>query len=319
MRRSSFSSILTGALLVPLLGAADARAFVPTPVGGHPGEVDLSLRAGFERGLIEPNEFDGSWQKARWNLYQAGVGYTIGTVGPFDDFFIRLDNTFYTSPAETSDPDDLAFPERGSPAACITELTAEGFCEFHPADSGWLITPSIGANLVHKADFSFGVFLQGTIPISVNLAKFALPRVDWIAGGTQLGVHVTSWFGYTARIYIGSGSSSDDGKQNAAIAVTNLLVLEARRWLLPWKVGAAFGPYFEGDLTERFDEVYDAAYTAGYPDRRDRIRSMKFGIAVLPYIGVTEHAALELGYVQKLFGYDAPATQFFYAGARAAF
>jgi hypothetical protein len=46
---------------------------------------------------------------------------------------------------------------------------------------------------------------------------------------------------------------------------------------------------------------------------------MKFGVAALPYIGVTERAALELGYVQKLFGYDAPATQLFYAGARAAF
>lgn len=311
--------------LLPLLAAIsmifDARsssAFVPIPVGGHPGELDLSLRLGLERGLVEPNEFDGSWQKANWNLYQGGVGYTYGTIGPFDDVFFRLDGTFFTSPAETSDPKNLKFPERGTPASCIGTAMPEGFCEFHSEDQGWLITPSIGANLIHVADFSFGLFLQATIPISVDLSRFTLPRVDYVSGGTQLGVHLTPWFGYTARIYIGSGANSSSGKQNAAIVITNSFVLEARSWLLPWKIGIAIGPYFEGDLTERFDDVYDAAYTTGYPDRRDRIRAMKFGMTYLPFIGVTEHAALEFGFVQKLFGYDAPATQFLYIGARGA-
>jgi hypothetical protein len=299
--------------------STSAEAFVAAPVGGHPGELDVGIRAAFELGKVEPNEYDGSWQKARWQVYSIGGGYTIGTVGPFDDFFIRLDNSLYRSPAESTDPDVLVNPDRGVPARCLGRFTAEGFCEFHPEDTGWLITPTVGGNLVHKADFSFGVFLQGTIPIGVNLAKFTLPRVDYFGGGLQLGVHVTPWLGYTSRIFIGSGAFGGEHTQNAAIALTNLLVFEAKRWILPWKAGVSVGPYFEGDLTERFDERYDAAYTAGYPDRRDRIRSTKFALALLPFFQITEHFAVELGYVQKFFGYDAPATQLWFAGARAAF
>ena len=304
-----------------LAASAPASAFVAAPVGGHPGELDVGVRIGFELGKVEPNEFDGSWQKAQWQVYSIGGGYTYGTIGPFEDVFFRLDNTFYRSPAESSDADVLVNPDRGAvPASqCLGKVGGDGVCEFHPEDSGWLITPSIGANLVHKADFSFGVFLQGTIPIGVNLAKFTLPRVDYFGGGLQLGVHVTPWLGYTSRIFLGSGAFGGDHTQNAAVALTNLLVFEARRWILPWKAGVAVGPYFEGDLTERHDERYDAAYTLGYPDRSDRIRSMKFAIALLPYFQVTDHFAIELGYVQKFFGYDAPATQFWYAGARAAF
>jgi hypothetical protein len=278
---------------------------------------------GFELGKVEPNEFSGSWQKARWTTYSIGGGYTIGTIGPFEDFFVRLDHTFYTSPSESTAVDTLVDPARGAipPARCGNgaKRLGGGVCEFHPSDAGWLITPSVGGNLVHKADFSFGVFLQGTIPVGVELEKFTLPRIDYLAGGTQLGVHVTPWFGFVSRIYVGTGAFGGDHTQNAAIAVTSLFALEARRWILPWKAGVFLGPYFEGDLTERFDERYDLAYTADYPERRDRIRSMKFGLAVLPYFRITEHAALSFGYVQKLFGYDAPATQFWYAGANASF
>lgn len=307
---------LTAASVVAaaLLATSHADAFVPIPVGGHPGELDLMIRAGFERGLIEPNEYDGSWQKASWEIVQLGVGYTVGTVGPFEFAYLRLDQQFLFLPAETNEPDVAKFPERSEAAACLGKRLPGGFCEFHRADTGATFTPQVGADLVHTADFSFGVYLQGTIPLGVDLERFALPRIDYIAGGTQLGVHVTDWFGATARLYVGSGAF---GEQNAAVAVTNLYVLEAKRWILPWKAGIALGPYFEGDLTERFDDAYDAAYTAGYPDRRDRIRSMKFGVAILPYMAITDHFALEGGYVQKLFGYDAPATQFFFAGARA--
>jgi hypothetical protein len=293
---------------------SEARAFVPIPVGGHPGETDLMIRAGFERGLIEPNENQASWRKANWELFQLGVGHTIGTVGPFEFLYVRLDQQYYIAPAETNELGELVFPEKNEIAACIGRRLPGGACEFHPADSGTLLTPQIGADLVHTADFSFGVFVQGTIPIGVDLERFVLPRIDYIAGGTQLGVHVTPWFGATARLYVGSGAF---GKQNAAVAMTNLYVFEAKKWLLPWKVGIALGPYFEGDITERFDAAYDAAYTADYPDREDRIRSMRFGAAMLPFMAITENAALELGYVQKLFGYDVPATQFWYAGARA--
>lgn len=72
-------------------------------------------------------------------------------------------------------------------------------------------------------------------------------------------------------------------------------------------------------LSERTDPAYDQAYTAGYPERSDRIRMMRFGVLLAPYFQVTEKLAVELSYVQKIFGYDTPATQFYNAGLRAVF
>ena len=37
---------------------------------------------------------------------------------------------------------------------------------------------------------------------------------------------------------------------------------------------------------------------------------------MLPYFLVTEHLSVELGYVQKFFGYDARATQAYFVGLR---
>src|SRR5439155_21405707 len=110
--------------------------------------------------------------------------------------------------------------------------------------------------------------------------------------------------------------------QNGAVAMNNLLGFEARRWLLPWRAGVKVGPYAELDLHQRYDPVYDAAYSGTAPDgtpRADRIRAARFAIALLPYFLVTERLSVEAGYVQKLFGYDARATQFYYLGVRALF
>lgn len=307
-------TMATGFVAVACFGTS-ADAFVPVPVGGHPGEVDVNVRVGFELGKVEPTENQDSWRKSNWQVYQVGGGYTYGTIGPFQDTFFRLDNTFYNSPAETSNPEDLVDPDSPQPAECLG-VQKSGYCEFYPSDKGWLIQPSIGANLVHEADYSFGLFLQGTVPVGVNLERFQLPRIDYFAGGTQLGVHITPWLGYSSRMYVGSGAFGGDHTQNAGVVLTNLFVLEAREWLLPWKIGVSFGPYFEGDLTEREDPIYDAAYSP--PGRTDPIRSIKFGTVVSPYVQITEYVALEAGYLQKFFGDDAQATQFWYAGARAA-
>jgi hypothetical protein len=305
-------------VLASLVLAKQADAFVPVPVGGHPGEVDASMRVGYEGGLIEPTENEASWQKAQWLLFQVGGGYTIGSVGPFQDFFVRLDHTFYSIPAETSLAEDRVKPELPGPARCLATPLEDGGCEFYPSDRGWIITPAVGANLIHEATHSFGLFLQGSIPIGVLQGKFVLPRVDYVAGGTQVGVHLTDWFGFSNRIYVGSGDFGGDEGQNAAIAITTLFHFDTPRFAdRTLKLGLSLGPYFEGDLTERNDEAYDAAYTIGYEDGvRDRIRAMKFGLAISPYFQITDHFAIDGGYVQKFFGYDAPATQFFYGGIR---
>ncbi len=288
--------------------SASASAFVPTPVGGHPGEIDFSTRAAFERGLFEPATHPGSFRPANWNLYQLGVGYTHGTLGPFYDSFFRVDGTFFDSPAEVA--------ETEVPGRCIN-LNALGQCEFHPSDTGLLLTPAIGANLVHTADFSFGVFLQGSIPVGVDLARFQLPRVDFLAGGAQVGVHVTDWFGFSSRLYLGSGSFGD-GQQNAGMISQTLFHLDTPTFgELPWKLGMATGVYFEGDLTERIDEGYNAAYATGGFD--DPIRTQRFAVMATAYVQIGDAIAVEGGYLQKLFGNDVPATQFFFAGVRGAF
>lgn len=302
--------VLAGVIAIPLR----AEGFTSTSVGGHPGELDLSFRWGFETGKIEPNENTRSWQKAHIHLFTLGAGYTVGNVGFLEDFYARLDTTYFVSPAEVNDL------ERGvvAPSRCPAVVLDERSCRFYPEDKGGLVTPTVGGNLIHTADLSFGLYLQGTIPIDVDLAKFSNPRVDYLAGGTQLGVHLTPWFSYEARTFVGSGAWRSGQTQNASVSLTNLFVFEARRWLLPWAAGIKIGPYFDGDLTERFDARYDFTYSRkDLTDYQgDRVRSLRFAVAILPYFRVTESSGVELGYVQKAFGYDAIATKYFFAALR---
>jgi hypothetical protein len=300
-----------------ILAASAAHALVPIPVGGHPGETDVFFRLSLERGKVEPNSNEASFQKARWNMYTAGGGYTYGTVGFLQDLSFRLEGTLYDSPAEISDP------ERGVVSAdrCRSGVVpAPGRCQFHPADRGGFVTPAIIWNFVHTGDFSFGAFLTGNIPIGVNFKKFVMPRTDFFGGGFSVGVHPQPWMTFESRTYFGSGAKLGGGTQNSTVAILNVFGFEARKWLLPWKAGFKFGTYFDGDLlNERYDDAYDQAYTPGYPASRDRIRMMRFGLAVFPYMQITDSASLELSYVQKVFGYDTPATQFYTATTRVAF
>jgi len=201
---------------------------------------------------------------------------------------------------------------------CLGSVIGPGSCQFHAPTSGVLLTPSLSFNLLHNAQFSFGLFAQGTARFGVQVGKFSLPRLDVFATGTQLGLHLTPWLGFENRVYVGFGARSSTGRQNGAVSSTTLLVLEAQRWVLPLRAGVKIGIFFEGDLRQRTDEIYDAAYTAGYPPRTDRIRSLRFGTVVLPYVTATDHVAIEGGYIQKQFGYDAEATVFLYTGLRAA-
>jgi hypothetical protein len=313
LRPFVFLATVAGALLA----AEHARALIPSPVGGRPGEVDVSLRLSLERGKVEPNSNEASFQKAQWELYTLGVGYTHERIGPLLDVSFRLEGTYVRSPAEQSDPD------RGNVASddCLSGvIPGPGRCQFHPEDDGGYVSPSIAFNVLHPGDFSLGFFVLGNVPLAIDFARFVTPRVDLIAGGVTVGVRMREWLTFESRAYVGSGMFVGDDKQPATIALTNLFGFEAKRWLLPWKVGIKLGPYFDGDLIgDRADPNYDAAYTAGYPERSDRMRMMRFGVALFPYLQVTEHAALELGYVQKIFGYDTPATQFYTVGVRAAF
>ena len=295
-----------------------AHALIPIPVGGHPKELDVFARVTLERGLIEPNENKASWQKANWDMFTVGGGYGVGDVGPLQDVSIRAEFTGYQSPAEVNDLGRGAV----APGSCRGVVIGPGQCQFHPSDKGSFITPSLSANLVHTAAFSFGVFVLGNIPIGVDYSKFVLPRIDYVGGGFRAGVEMASWFAFETSFYVGSGSAGTVAKQNGTFAATQLLHFRTGRiGESPFfRMGVKVGPYVDGDLFgERTDAAYDQAYTAGYPDRTDRIRMFRFASTVLPYVQMSDKVSLELGWLQKVFGYDTPATQLYTATIRYVF
>lgn len=323
--RSSWARRTLFALLsfTGLASTSSAHALVSTPVGGRAGQVDANLKATFERGKIEPNDNEDSWQSANWEIYAVGGGYTFGDTGPLKDLFARIEYSWYDAPAEV-------VPVNGAraPTACGGRVLSNGKCQVHPSDRGSIITPQLGFNVIHDADYAFGFFLLGNIPLDVNFDKFVLPRTDAFGGGPAWGVSFSEVFSYEGRLFIGSGPLN--GKQNATVALITNFKLEAKQWLLPDPVGISFGPYFDGDLTERFDDNYDNTFVAGVPttsdgsvsgpgDTRARIRMMRFGFSLSPYLRIGKSIAIEANYTQKLFGYDTPATQFYSVGLRAAY
>lgn len=313
-----------------------AAAFVGTPVGGHPGELDANAVVTLERGKTEPNENQASFMKTRgWYEYKLGVGYTVGDVGPLQFFSLRLEGTHYQTPSERNDPANWQVgPEGSSPPGSIgpecaagAQYLGNGVCEFHPADRGTIVTGSLSFAVIHDPKFALGLFVKGSVPFGMDLEKFENPRLDYLAGGFNVGLELQTWLGFETTFYLGSGTRPFGKQQNGAAALGTLFDLKARRWLLPWRAGLKLGPYVEGDIHERFDERYDRAYSpavlpqaGSQPERsRDRIRAARFALAFLPYFLVTEQLSIEAGYVQKFFGYDARATQVYFVGARGLF
>lgn len=299
-----------GATLLGLTLSAPAHGFINASVGGHEGEIDINAHFLGEFGLVEPTERKSTWQDANVKIFNLGAGYTIGPVGPLSEFYVRVDGAYYIAGEERiTNPADELYD---------TQMYGE--------DKGGYVTGTIAANFVHEARFAFGGYIQGTIPVDVNFQKFSNVHLHWVGGGTTLGVFLTdptklTRLAFSNRLFFGSGAYDGNFQHNASVAMTTLLVLEFARWLLPWRMGISVGPYFEGDLNEHVNRRYHDAYARVSPDLvvDDRVRAMRFALAVLPYFRITHHAALELGYVQKLFGYDPPATQFFNAGIRVSF
>jgi hypothetical protein len=318
--------------------ASAANAFVPVPVGGHPGELDVNFVFQTDRGKYEPTENPLSYRPVEgWYEYRLSVGYTWGHFGFLQFFSTRLEGNFYTVDNETNDPgvwyvapsgtvgpNGKLVPECGAGA----KFLGDGLCEFYSPDTGGMISGTISAALVHTPQVAFGLFVKGTVPIGMNLRKFVSPRMDYLAGGFQLGAVMTSWLDFEVFTYFGSGTHPISSKKNSSAIGSTLFHFHAKRWALPWKAGIKFGPYVEGDMTQRDEPRYDLAYApqqlpafpSEYDDtpvrQNDRLRSAKYSLAFLPYFLVTEHVAVELGYIQKFFGYDPPATQAWFAGVR---
>jgi hypothetical protein len=160
------------------------------------------------------------------------------------------------------------------------------------------------------------------IPIGVDYSKFVLPRIDYVGGGFRAGTEMAPWFAFETSFYVGSGSSGTVAKQNGTFAATQLLHFRTGRLgdAPFFRLGVKVGPYVDGDVVgERTDPAYDQAYTAGYPERTDRIRMFRFASVVLPYVQMSDKVSLELSWLQKIFGYDTPATQLYAATLRYVF
>lgn len=290
--------------------ASPAAAFNTVTLGGEEGEIDINAQFLGQFGELEPTERRSTWQDADVKVFNLGAGYTVGDLGPLTDFYVRLDGYYYIAGEEKIDkPEDELFG---------TKMFDE--------DKGGYVTGTVAAKFVEEPRYAFGAYLQGTIPIDVSFAKFSNVRLHWVGGGTTVDVWLTDpaklvRLGFNNRLFFGSGAYDGDVQHNAAAAMTNLFTLEFARWLLPWRVGIAVGPYFEGDISEHVNRVYHDAYARVSPDLvvDDRVRAMRLALAVQPYFKITNHAALELGYVQVLFGYDLPATQFWSGGVRISF
>ena len=305
-----------------LTHSSTTDAFVAISVGGHEGEIDTNAHFIGEFGTVEPTERPTTFHPANIKILNLGAGYTVGNVGPLQDLYLRVEGAYYTAGAEViSNPDDDLLKDGGA-----IGLTPGKPVTVFEQDTGGYVTATLAANLIHEARFSFGLFVQGTIPVEVDFEKFSNVHLHYVGGGATVGVFLTDptklvRLGYASRIFVGSGMYQDGGQHNAAVALTNLFALEFSRWVLPWRMGLLAGPYFEGDLNEHVNDGYHDLYRSIDPDlvAGDRVRAMRFAVAVLPYIRITNHAALEFGYVQKLFGYDARATQFWSGGVRTTF
>ncbi len=299
---------ITSSLAAIAALSAPAAAFVSGATGGKKGTTQVEASVTLERGLVEPNENTDSFQDARWNLFNLSATYNAGSVGRFLDLFFRVRVTLFDSPAEVNEEGPV--PE----ADCLGTVLDAETCEFYGDDQGAVLRAAVGFNVIHEPRYTLGFTIEANAPVGVNLDKFANPRVDYIAGSINLGLQLTDWLTYETSIYVGSGPF---GPQNAQIAYTQLFGFAGGDDKL--RYGIRLGPYIDADLNERFDERYDAAYTTGFPEVQDRIRRARFGGLFNPYLTVSDRYTVKLTYLQKAFGYDAAATQFWDLAVAVAF
>lgn len=281
-------NLLLGSAIGVFLGWS-AQAFDAYPAAEKAGQFDLSLRGGLARGDVSPHSNAASLQQAEINYATFGAGYGIGDVGPFKDLYLRFEATTFKS-----------------------ELEKVGANQFYGADNGALSKLVVAFNLIHELDYSFGFFIAGTLPHGIEFDKFSNFQFDQLAGGTHLFVELTNHFVFDSSLYVGSGVHRRGGNQNGRFGLDSMATLRMSEWLLPHAAGVRFGPYFEGDLTDRVDLRYNSVFSAS--GERDSIRSFQFGFKIQPYFKVMTNLAVELGYVQSLGGYYLPYSKVFTLG-----
>lgn len=265
-------------LLVVIPFSADA--IVSSPAAVSEGEWSVEYGYVLEEGKVEPHENRESFHPARIEIH--GMGVTRGLSGPGfgTDHFLRLDYRNFASGREEA-------------AGTV----------FYGADSGRAATLTYGFSFVHEAGYSAGVSASVTPWLEMNKEKFSQPRIDEWGLDLVSSLEVSPRWFWTMSLHYGSGLR---GFQNSYLAMTPLFGFRAGAPAgLPLLLKA--GPYAELDLEERRDERYDAVFSA--PGESSRIRSMKVGTLARVDLALPGGFYLGAGVVQKLGGYDAPATR----------
>lgn len=269
-------------LISVLLMGGNSLAFVSAP--STAGDKDWSVEAGavYERGKVEPNENRNSFQSAKIDIYQLGVTKKLKGLEWGSDHYLHLDYKEIRSAKE--------------------EVNSQ---VFYDADQGQVLTASFGFDFVHEPKFKSGAYVQVSPSIRINKDKFSNPRVDVWGVGFKTYLELGDLIYSEDLLHIGSGIP---GHQNSYLAWSHLFAAKLERYVGS-PVVLKWGPYAELDTSERTDSAYDSAFTPA--GTRDRIRSMKVGTISAVEFLLPQDAYGSIGYVQKLGGYDAPATQAF--------
>lgn len=245
-----------------------------SPDGSPPGRWNVEWKTVLERGKIEPNENKSSFQDAQIDVHQLGVTKSLDGLRFGADHFARIELKYFKSGSETV-----------------------GGREFYSTDHGKSVSLSYGFNLVHEPSYTSGIYFSVSPLIDFNTSKFSVPRIDLWNLGFRTSVELSDQLFVEGGLHLGSGIP---GKQNPYLAFSNLFALRAAYWIL------RFGPYAEIDVGERTDAAYDAVYSP--IGTQDRIRSVKVGFISGIEMPLSKDLVSSLAYVQKLGGYDAPAT-----------
>ena len=248
-------------------------------------EHRISFEAQIERGKVEPNENKTSFQNANINIHR--IKYSQG----LSDFSVLLQPTLNFEYGHFNSAEEKV-----------------GATSFYAKDSGYYSNLGISADFIHDPDKQFGFYLNFRPIVKYNVNKFSNPRLDKFSLGITNSSNFTENVFQKNQIHFGSG----DGKaQNPYLAVNNGFGFRLNQYFDKPSILSA-GLVFEADLKDRYDDSYDAAFSA--PGKPDRVRAFKYGVLVGVNMDILRSLSVSVDFLQKLGGYDARATQIAKAG-----
>jgi hypothetical protein len=273
------SKVYFSLLLFSFFSLQSALALVTSPSIVGAGGWNVELKSMLERGKIEPNENRSSFQSAEIDVHQLSITKGLEGLSFGSDHFLRLDLKYFQSGEEQ-----------------VAGQT------FYAADTGNAATISFGFNFTHDSQLSSGMYISVSPITNFNQDKFSVPRIDLWSLGFRTSAEINDKFYVEDIVHYGSGIP---GKQNSYLGFTHLFALRLNP-IIRAPVSVKGGPYAELDTSERTDSKYDSAFSPA--GTQDRIRSMKVGVISAIEIQLSEQSYGSVTYVQKLGGYDAPAT-----------